>query len=182
ISSTENDLPGGDGSGGLSDLDVRRQIPIKLLSKPPLRSKPPPRTQRPGGGRPCKGTPGEDDKFGFKQEERFDCGTKAGDVFGSQRRFPQPLFWDYKLNLIGERDKLPIHFCDKCGLPIQLYGRMVSSRNRFIIYYRINILFCNNIIHVLMLNNMKHQRNCRENKTESSEDFYETDSSLIIGL
>lgn len=30
-----------------------------------------------------------------------------------------------QLNLIGERDEVPIHFCDKCGLPIQLYGRMV---------------------------------------------------------
>uniref|UniRef100_A0A3B5L1U0 Uncharacterized protein n=1 Tax=Xiphophorus couchianus TaxID=32473 RepID=A0A3B5L1U0_9TELE len=101
------------------DLDVRRRIPIKLLSKPPLRSKPLPRIQRPGI-RPCKPEPGED-------EERFDCCTKAGDVFGSQRRFPQPLFWDYKLNLIGERDGVPIHFCDKCGLPIQLYGRMVCN-------------------------------------------------------
>lgn len=32
-----------------------------------------------------------------------------------------------QLNLIGERDEVPIHFCDKCGLPIQLYGRMVCS-------------------------------------------------------
>lgn len=38
------------------------------------------------------------DNFGFKQEERFDCGAKSGDVFGSQRRFPQPLFWDYKVH------------------------------------------------------------------------------------
>ncbi|MEQ2293361.1 hypothetical protein AMECASPLE_032534 [Ameca splendens] len=59
----ENDLLGGDGSGSLSDLDVRRQIPIKLLSKPPLRSKPPPRTQRPGG-RPCKSNSGEDGRDG----------------------------------------------------------------------------------------------------------------------
>lgn len=40
------------------------------------------------------------DKFGFKQEERFDCGAKSGDVFASQRRFPQPLFWDYKVHII----------------------------------------------------------------------------------
>lgn len=30
-----------------------------------------------------------------------------------------------QLHLIGERDEVPIHFCDKCGLPVQLYGRMV---------------------------------------------------------
>lgn len=40
------------------------------------------------------------DNFGFKQEERFDCGAKAGDVFANQRRFPQPLFWDYKVHII----------------------------------------------------------------------------------
>lgn len=95
------------------------------------------------------------ESFSFKQEERFDCGTKAGDVFASQRRFPQQMFWDFKvvfqylslggknafhlhhycvidllvfspqLNLIGEKDDIPAHFCDKCGLPIRIYGRMV---------------------------------------------------------
>lgn len=38
------------------------------------------------------------DNFGFKQEERFDCGAKSVDVYPSQRRFPQPLFWDYKVH------------------------------------------------------------------------------------
>lgn len=38
------------------------------------------------------------DNFGFKQEDRFDCGAKAGDVFAGQRRFPQQLFWDYKVH------------------------------------------------------------------------------------
>lgn len=37
------------------------------------------------------------DKFNFKQEDRFECATKAGDVFATQRRYPQPLFWDYKV-------------------------------------------------------------------------------------
>ncbi|XP_034721251.1 E3 ubiquitin-protein ligase Hakai-like [Etheostoma cragini] len=128
--SADNDLQGSDGSGILGGPDVRRRIPIKLISKQPIRSKPPPRTQRPGG-RPCKSEAGVDDTFGFKQEERFDCGAKSGDVFATQRRFPQALFWDYKLNLIGERDEVPIHFCDKCGLPIQLYGRMIPCKHVF---------------------------------------------------
>uniref|UniRef100_A0A3Q2ZS28 Uncharacterized protein n=1 Tax=Kryptolebias marmoratus TaxID=37003 RepID=A0A3Q2ZS28_KRYMA len=127
MSPADNDLQGSDGSGSLGGLDVRRRIPIKLISKPPLRSKPQQRIQRPGS-RPCKNEPGEDGRH----EDRFDCGTKAGDVFATQRRFPQPLFWDYKLNLIGERDEVPIHFCDKCGLPIQLYGRMVRARLPFL--------------------------------------------------
>ncbi|XP_033831877.2 E3 ubiquitin-protein ligase Hakai [Periophthalmus magnuspinnatus] len=125
---SDNDLQGSDGSGSLGGPDVRRRIPIKLISKPPLRSKPPPRAPRPGG-RVCKSETGEDENFGFKPEERFDCGAK--DVYGNQRRFPQPLFWDFKLNLVGEKDKLPIHFCDKCGLPIQLYGRMIPCKHVF---------------------------------------------------
>ncbi|XP_029350593.1 E3 ubiquitin-protein ligase Hakai isoform X1 [Echeneis naucrates] len=129
---SDNDLQGSDGSGNLGGPDVRRRvpIPIKLISKQPLRSKPQPRIQRPSI-RPPKSEAGEDDNFGFKQEDRFDCGAKAGDVFANQRRYPQPLFWDYKLNLIGERDEVPIHFCDKCGLPIQLYGRMIPCKHVF---------------------------------------------------
>lgn len=37
--------------------------------------------------------------FNFKQEDRFDCGVKAGDAFASQRRFPQQLYWDFKVHL-----------------------------------------------------------------------------------
>lgn len=42
------------------------------------------------------------DNFGFKQEERFDCGAKAGDVFAGQRRFPQQMYWDYKVRQIKQ--------------------------------------------------------------------------------
>ncbi|KAM8883668.1 E3 ubiquitin-protein ligase Hakai [Synchiropus picturatus] len=118
---SDNDLQGSDCSGTLGGPDVRRRIPIKLLSKQPLRSKPPPRVQRPTG-RPVKNDSVDDNTFGFKQEDRFDLG---------QRRFPQPMFWDFKLNLIGERDEVPIHFCDKCGLPIHLYGRMIPCKHVF---------------------------------------------------
>lgn len=41
------------------------------------------------------------------------------------------IFPPQQLNLIGERDEVPIHFCDKCGLPIQLYGRMVCIISSF---------------------------------------------------
>ncbi|XP_061618340.1 E3 ubiquitin-protein ligase Hakai-like [Phyllopteryx taeniolatus] len=128
---SDNDLQGSDGSGSLGGPDVRRRIPIKLISKQPLRIKPPPRVQRPGNRPPLKSdAPEKDDNFGFKQD-KFEFGGKAGDVFAAQRRYPQPLFWDYKLNLIGERDEVPIHFCDKCGLPIQLYGRMIPCKHVF---------------------------------------------------
>ncbi|XP_035384042.1 E3 ubiquitin-protein ligase Hakai isoform X2 [Electrophorus electricus] len=93
--------------GTLGGLEVRRRIPIKLLPKQARKS------------------------IAYKQEERFDCGAKAGDAFASQRRYPQPFYWDHKLNLIGERDETPIHFCDKCGLPIKTYGRMIPCKHVF---------------------------------------------------
>lgn len=62
LAPTDNDLQGSDGSGSLGGPDVRRRIPIKLISKQPLRSKPPPRTQRPGS-RPPKLESGEDGKL-----------------------------------------------------------------------------------------------------------------------
>lgn len=44
------------------------------------------------------------------------------------------LIWHTQLNLLGEKDETPVHFCDKCGLPIKTYGRMVSiDRNHILI-------------------------------------------------
>ncbi|KAL4658415.1 E3 ubiquitin-protein ligase Hakai isoform X1 [Arapaima gigas] len=125
----DNDLQGTDGSGALGGLDVRRRIPIKLLSKQTVRSKPGPRPQRVPSRQPPKTPAGEEEAFGYKQEERFEC--KSGDAFGSQRRFPSQMFWDYKMNLIGEKDDTPVHFCDKCGLPIKIYGRMIPCKHVF---------------------------------------------------
>ncbi|CAM4734654.1 unnamed protein product [Leuciscus chuanchicus] len=121
-----DDLQGTDGSGSLGGLDVRRQIPIKLLSKQTVRGKPPARPQRPTTRLPSKS---EEEPFSYKQEERFEC--KSGDAYGNQRRFPQPIFWDYKLNLVGVKDDTPVHFCDKCGLPIKIYGRMIPCKHVF---------------------------------------------------
>ncbi|XP_026869686.1 E3 ubiquitin-protein ligase Hakai isoform X2 [Electrophorus electricus] len=124
----DSDLQGTDSSGTLGGPDVRRRIPIKLLSKQTVRSKPIARTQRPTPRLPSNGQ-SDDEPFICKQEERFEC--KSGDAYGSQRRFPQPLFWDYKLNLVGEKDDTPVHFCDKCGLPIKIYGRMIPCKHVF---------------------------------------------------
>ncbi|XP_059402364.1 E3 ubiquitin-protein ligase Hakai-like isoform X1 [Carassius carassius] len=122
----DNDLQGTDGSGFLGGLDVRRQIPIKLLSKQTERGKLPARPQRPNTRLPSKS---EEEPFSYNQEERFEC--KSGDAYGNQRRFPQPIFWDYKLNLVGVKDDTPVHFCDKCGLPIKIYGRMIPCKHVF---------------------------------------------------
>ncbi|XP_030636996.1 E3 ubiquitin-protein ligase Hakai isoform X2 [Chanos chanos] len=123
-------MQGTENSGILGGPDVRKRIPIKLLPKQARSSKPTPRTQRPMGRLPSKSHLGDDGTF-YKQEERFVFGAKSGDAFASQRRFPQQLYWDYKLNLIGEKDDMSIHFCDKCGLPIKTYGRMIPCKHVF---------------------------------------------------
>lgn len=39
------------------------------------------------------------DGHNYKKDERFDFGAKAGDVFATQRRYPQPMYWDYKVGV-----------------------------------------------------------------------------------
>ncbi|TRY56149.1 hypothetical protein DNTS_015268 [Danionella cerebrum] len=119
----ENDHQGTDGSGSLGSLGVRRQIPIKLLSKQTVRGKPFPQHLA------SRLPPKREEFLGYKQEERFD--SKSGDPHGKQRRFSQPIFWDYKLNLIGVKDAAPVHFCDKCELPIKIYGRIIPCKHAF---------------------------------------------------
>nr|XP_055048657.1 E3 ubiquitin-protein ligase Hakai isoform X1 [Misgurnus anguillicaudatus] len=122
----DNDLQGTDGSVALGGLDVRRQIPIKLLSKQSIRGKPAARPQRSTTRLHSKS---DEESFSYKHDERFEC--KSGDAYGNQRRYPQPIFWDYKLNLVGAKDDTPVHFCDKCGLPIKIYGRMIPCKHVF---------------------------------------------------
>lgn len=56
-----------------------------------------------GSNRKCVQSPCETllflETFTCKQEERFEC--KAGDAFGKQRRFPHPLFWDFKVTTLA---------------------------------------------------------------------------------
>nr|XP_029523662.1 E3 ubiquitin-protein ligase Hakai-like isoform X1 [Oncorhynchus nerka] len=125
----DTDLQGTDGSGILGGPDVRRRIPIKLISKQPVRNKAVNHSQRPLSRLPSKTQSNDEEGFGFKQEDRFE--RKSGDALGNQRRFPQPVFWDYKLNLVGEKDDTPVHFCEICGLPIKLYGRMIPCKHVF---------------------------------------------------
>ncbi|XP_062856780.1 E3 ubiquitin-protein ligase Hakai [Trichomycterus rosablanca] len=111
-----DDFQGTSGSRVLGGCDVRRRIPIKLLSKQTVRS------QRPNAQ-------SDEDSFTCKHEERLEC--KFGDANRNQHRFPQQLFWDCKLNLVGEKDDTAVHFCDKCGLPIKIYGRMIPCKHVF---------------------------------------------------
>lgn len=124
-------MQGTEGSGSLGGLDVRRRIPIKLLSKQTIKAKPPPRSQRPLGRQGPASQAVQEEGHGYKKEDRVDYGAKAGDIFAGQRRYPQQMFWDYKLHLIGEKDSVPAHICDKCGLPIKVYGRMIPCKHAF---------------------------------------------------
>ncbi|XP_010579391.1 PREDICTED: E3 ubiquitin-protein ligase Hakai [Haliaeetus leucocephalus] len=125
----DNDLQGTNSSGSLGGLDVRRRIPIKLISKQTNKTKPAPRTPRNMNRMPSKTQAGDEEEFDYNKEERYEC--KGGEMFGNQRRFPGPIFWDYKINLLGEKDDTPVHFCDKCGLPIKMYGRMIPCKHVF---------------------------------------------------
>ncbi|KAG8142630.1 hypothetical protein E2320_005844 [Naja naja] len=123
----DNDLQGTNSSGTLGGLDVRRRIPIKLISKQTIKAKPtPPRPTRNMNRVPSKA--GEEE-FDYNEEERYEC--KGADVFSNQRRFLGHLFWDFKINFLGEKDDTPVHFCDKCGLPIKMYGRMCVRGSLF---------------------------------------------------
>nr|KAF6417999.1 Cbl proto-oncogene like 1 [Rousettus aegyptiacus] len=123
---TDNELQGTNSSGSLGNLDVRRRIPIKLISKQGNKAKAAPRTPRTINRMPAKAPP---EGFDYNEEERYDC--KGGELFGNQRRFPGHLFWDFQINILGEKDDTPVHFCDKCGLPIKIYGRMIPCKHVF---------------------------------------------------
>lgn len=45
-----------------------------------------------------------------------------------------------QINILGEKDDTPVHFCDKCGLPIKIYGRMVSINKLNSVF--INLCIC----------------------------------------
>jgi hypothetical protein len=57
---TDNELQGTNSSGSLGGLDVRRRIPIKLISKQANKAKPAPRTQRTINRMPAKAPPGDE--------------------------------------------------------------------------------------------------------------------------
>lgn len=45
------------------------------------------------------------EEFEYNKEERYEC--KGGEMFGSQRRFPGPIFWDYKVkSWMGSQESL----------------------------------------------------------------------------
>ncbi|XP_077120909.1 E3 ubiquitin-protein ligase Hakai isoform X6 [Ranitomeya variabilis] len=150
---SDNDLQGTNSMGSLSGLDVRRRIPIKLISKQPNKNKILARPMRNMNRIPSKPQQG----FDYNEDERYD--NKGSDMFGNQRRFPAHTFWDFKLNLLGEKDDTPVHFCDKCGLPIKIYGRMIPCKH----------VFCYDCA---LLHEKKADKLCPGTLVEESKDTY----------
>lgn len=70
---TDNELQGTNSSGSLGGLDVRRRIPIKLISKQGNKAKASPRTPRTINRMPAKAPPGDEEGFDYNEEERYDC-------------------------------------------------------------------------------------------------------------
>ncbi|EMP27948.1 Histone-lysine N-methyltransferase SETDB1 [Chelonia mydas] len=61
---------------------------------------------------------------GEKQHCNGDCGLENA-------RFPEHVYWDFKINFLGEKDTVPVHFCHHCGFPIRIYGRMIPCLHVF---------------------------------------------------
>uniref|UniRef100_A0A9L0SYD0 Cbl proto-onco like 1 n=1 Tax=Equus caballus TaxID=9796 RepID=A0A9L0SYD0_HORSE len=69
---TDNELQGTNSSGSLGGLDVRRRIPIKLISKQGGKAKAAPRTPRTINRMPAKAPPG--DEGPEMSREAWHCG------------------------------------------------------------------------------------------------------------
>ncbi|XP_048683745.1 histone-lysine N-methyltransferase SETDB1 isoform X5 [Caretta caretta] len=59
---------------------------------------------------------------GEKQHCNGDCGLENA---------RKHVYWDFKINFLGEKDTVPVHFCHHCGFPIRIYGRMIPCLHVF---------------------------------------------------
>lgn len=106
---------------------VKKTIQIKL--KQPTKST---------RGRPRKGTKGKQTKKEDEQEKPMEADDEIIEtpIFkpgpGEPTHQNQRLQWNHKVNLIGEKVVDPlIHCCEKCLLPILIYGRMIPCKHVF---------------------------------------------------
>ena len=60
-------------------------------------------------------------------EKEFECNGrgwydgKGDELLGRKKTFLECIREDIKINMIGEKDDLPVHLCDKCDLPIKIF-------------------------------------------------------------
>uniref|UniRef100_A0A452U4B8 Uncharacterized protein n=1 Tax=Ursus maritimus TaxID=29073 RepID=A0A452U4B8_URSMA len=111
-------------SGSAGGLDIRRPMPLKLISKYVSKAK---FVSQIAGT--MNGMPVGEEEFEYNKEGQRDC--KGGELLGKKKKFPECLWENSKMNIIGEKDDLPVHFCDKCDLPSQVYGPVILCKYAF---------------------------------------------------
>ncbi|XP_078468417.1 E3 ubiquitin-protein ligase Hakai-like isoform X2 [Lampetra planeri] len=123
----DHDLEGEPGSAAVGSADVRRSIPIKLISERGAAA------SRSGGlpwamyKSPRHPSP-DREGAGEYADESF----RVHEDYGRDHdKHPKTIIWDCKINIFGKKDDIPVHFCDKCGLPIKIYGRMIPCKHVF---------------------------------------------------
>ncbi|KAM9180401.1 E3 ubiquitin-protein ligase Hakai-like [Dugong dugon] len=65
----------------------------------------------------------------YNEKGRYDC--KGDKLLGKKKKDLGHLLENCKINIIGEKDDLLVHFCDKCDLPIKIYGRIIPCKHVF---------------------------------------------------
>ncbi|XP_032612570.1 E3 ubiquitin-protein ligase CBLL2 [Hylobates moloch] len=73
--------------------------------------------------------------------------SKGVKLVRKRKRIRGSRWGDIKINIIGEKDDSPIHFCDKCDLPIKIYGRIIPCKHAFCyncanLYHKIGYKIC----------------------------------------
>uniref|UniRef100_UPI00358E6AFC E3 ubiquitin-protein ligase Hakai-like isoform X2 n=1 Tax=Myxine glutinosa TaxID=7769 RepID=UPI00358E6AFC len=120
---SDNDLEGEAGSVLMGSADVRRSIPIKLIS------------ERPGalrvGNHPWKKYKAHNTTSEREASVGFGDNGFQHDDFGADHDKPLRIIWNCKINILGRKEETPVHFCDKCALPIKIYGRMIPCKHIF---------------------------------------------------
>uniref|UniRef100_G3U347 RING-type E3 ubiquitin transferase n=1 Tax=Loxodonta africana TaxID=9785 RepID=G3U347_LOXAF len=67
----------------------------------------------------------------FDYNEKGWYGCKGGELLEKKKKDFGYLLENCKINIIGEKDDLLVHFCDKCELPIKIYGRIIPCKHAF---------------------------------------------------
>ncbi|XP_077986995.1 E3 ubiquitin-protein ligase Hakai-like [Glandiceps talaboti] len=123
--SFELDAETNDSSGSPA---VRKNIPLKLKPKGRGRGKGRGKVTRPRRTSARRKSNLDEDVVEDTTDQ--DGGDNVGPVFPQHQN--KQLQWNFNANLIGEKVADPmIHCCDKCQLPILIYGRMIPCKHVF---------------------------------------------------
>ncbi|XP_074180184.1 LOW QUALITY PROTEIN: E3 ubiquitin-protein ligase CBLL2-like [Rhinolophus sinicus] len=75
------------------------------------------------------GMPAGEEEFEDNEERQYDC--KRGELLRKKEKKPRMPLGNFKIKIIGEKDDSPVNFCDKCDLPVKIYGRMSLCKHAF---------------------------------------------------